>query len=227
LPTGSKIDQKLREVEAALATGLTVNQAVRQVGISKLTYYRSRKFAKEEVEEEEVSRPTGSKKSPVRAFVLAPIVAIGLIGLLDGSGQFYNGEVAKGFGFMGLSLGSYGLIYAGFKADDGADPRVFLVPVGFAARAASYVWAAGEAHESAIRSHQHSTIGDSVAGVPWHAVGAIGLSFGVPIVSFYVLQGISSLPGSFYSSSAANSVSLDLAPEGKGRGGMLSFTHRR
>jgi len=25
----------------------------------------------------------------------------------------------------------------------------------------------------------------------------------------------------------ANSVYLDLAPEGKGRGGMLSFTHRR
>ena len=145
MPTGSKIDQKLREVEAALATGLTVNQAVRQVGISQLTYYRSRKFAKEEGEEEEVSRPTGSKKSPVRAYVLAPIVAIGLIGLLDGSGQFYNGQVGKGFWFLGLGLGFYVLIFAVL----GWGPAVIFV--GVLARLTSYVWAAVDAYRSAKR----------------------------------------------------------------------------
>ena len=38
-----KIVRKLREVEAALATGSTVPQAVRQIGISEQTYYRWRK----------------------------------------------------------------------------------------------------------------------------------------------------------------------------------------
>jgi transposase-like protein len=39
-----KIVRKLREVEAALATGSTVPQAVRQIGISEQTYYRWRKL---------------------------------------------------------------------------------------------------------------------------------------------------------------------------------------
>jgi len=39
-----QIVQKLREVEAALATGSTVPQAVRQIGISEQTYYRWRKL---------------------------------------------------------------------------------------------------------------------------------------------------------------------------------------
>ena len=97
-------------------------------------------MTKEEVEEEEVSRPTGSKKSPVVALVRSlgvPIFlafmagatgAIGeaidngavnliagvlaLFGLLDGWGQFYNGEVGKGFWFLGLGLGFYALIFA-------------------------------------------------------------------------------------------------------------------
>jgi len=38
-----QIVQKLREAEAALATGSTVTQAVRQIGISEQTYYRWRK----------------------------------------------------------------------------------------------------------------------------------------------------------------------------------------
>ena len=37
-----QIVQKLREAEAALATGSTVTQAVRQIGISEQTYYRWR-----------------------------------------------------------------------------------------------------------------------------------------------------------------------------------------
>ena len=37
-----QIVQKLREVEAALATGSTVPQAVRQIGVSEQTYYRWR-----------------------------------------------------------------------------------------------------------------------------------------------------------------------------------------
>ena len=111
-------------------------------------------MTKEEVEEEEVSRPTGSKKSPVRAFVLAPIVAIGRIGLLDGAGQFYNGDVAEGLGFMGLSLYCYSLISAGSKSPrkDPNEPRshaddqikVFL---GVYLRGASYLWAAYDVHE--------------------------------------------------------------------------------
>ena len=36
------IVQKLREAETALATGSTVTQAVRQIGISEQTYYRGR-----------------------------------------------------------------------------------------------------------------------------------------------------------------------------------------
>ena len=56
--------------------------------------------------------------------------------------------------------------------------------------------------------------------------GALGLSLGVPIVS-YMLLGWAIDDISIYLEPAANSVSLDLAPEGKGRGGMLSFTHRR
>ena len=39
-----QIVQKLREVEAALATGSTAPQAVRQIGISEQTYYRWRKL---------------------------------------------------------------------------------------------------------------------------------------------------------------------------------------
>ena len=180
MPTGSKIDQKLREVEAALATGLTVNQAVRQVGISKLTYYRSRKFAKEEVEEEEVSRPTGSKKSPVVALGLSLGVPIGFalsyvpifvltyntgipffllpipFALLDGSGQFYNGQVGKGCGFAGLGLGFYVLIFAvGTRLGmSGWGPDLFGmgVPfVGVLARLTSYVWASVDAYRSAKR----------------------------------------------------------------------------
>ena len=50
-------------------------------GVGKSPVWSPKEEVEEEVEEEEVSRPTGSKKSPVRAFVLAPIVAIGLIGL--------------------------------------------------------------------------------------------------------------------------------------------------
>ena len=178
MPTGSKIDQKLREVEAALATGLTVNQAVRQVGISKLTYYRSRKFAKEEVEEEEVNRPTGSKKSPVVALGLSLGVPIGFalsyvpiftltyntgipffllpipFALLDGSGQFYNGQVGKGCWFAGLGLGFYVLIFAvfgQFAGLTGWGPAViFYVVVGLA-RLTSYVWASVDAYRSAKR----------------------------------------------------------------------------
>ena len=37
-----QIVQNLREAEAALATGSTVTQAVRQIGISEQTYYRWR-----------------------------------------------------------------------------------------------------------------------------------------------------------------------------------------
>ena len=37
-----QIVQKLREAEVALASGLTVAQAVRQIGISEQTYYRWR-----------------------------------------------------------------------------------------------------------------------------------------------------------------------------------------
>ena len=37
-----QIVQKLREAETALATGATVTQAVRQIGISEQTYYRWR-----------------------------------------------------------------------------------------------------------------------------------------------------------------------------------------
>ena len=87
------------------------------------------KMTKEEVEEEEVSRPTGSKKSPVGALGLSlvvPIVSSALPwaspGLFDGSGQFYNGEVDKGFRFLGLSLGSYGLMFAGYTLE-GAPSR--------------------------------------------------------------------------------------------------------
>ena len=95
------------------------------------------KMTKEEVEEEEVSRPTGSKESPVVALGLSlgvPIVSVNsglfsgsfhpalLILTLDGSGQFYNGEVYKGFGFLGLGLGSYGLMFAGYTLE-GAPSR--------------------------------------------------------------------------------------------------------
>ena len=38
-----QIVQKLREAEAALATGSTVTQAVRLIGISEQTYYRWRR----------------------------------------------------------------------------------------------------------------------------------------------------------------------------------------
>ena len=59
-----------------------------------------------------------------------------------------------------------------------------------------------------------------------YPVVALGLSLGVPIVS-YMLLGWAIDDITIYWEPAANSVSLDLAPEGKGRGGMLSFTHRR
>ena len=151
-------------------------------------------MTKEEVEEEEVSRPTGSKKYPVVALGLSLGVPIVSFGLLDGSGQFYNGEVDKGFRFLGLSLGSYGLMIAGvsgwgpvlFGMGDGA----VIWIVGVLARVTSYVWASVDAYGSANRINVER--GWTTALEP-----------------------------------PANSVYLDLAPEGKGRGGMLSFTHRR
>ena len=165
MPTGSKIVQKLREVEAALATGSTVPQAVRQIGISEQTYYRWRKLYRK-------------KKSPVVALGLSLGVPIGLViglvlsyvamfaltynignpfltfgvpllgsplVLLDGSGQFYNGQVGKGFWFLGLGLGFYVLIFAVL----GWGPAVIFV--GVLARLTSYVWASVDAYRSAKR----------------------------------------------------------------------------
>ena len=61
-----QIVQKLREVEAALATGSTAPQAVRQIGISEQTYYRWRKLY-------------GKKKYPVVALGLSLGVPIGFV----------------------------------------------------------------------------------------------------------------------------------------------------
>jgi TM2 domain-containing membrane protein YozV len=65
--------------------------------------------------------------------------------LLDGSGQFYNGQVGKGFWFLGLGLGFYVLIFAVL----GWGPAVIFV--GVLARLTSYVWASADAYRSAKR----------------------------------------------------------------------------
>ena len=106
------------------------------------------KMTKEEVEEEEVSRPTGSKKSPVVALGLSLGVPIVSFGLLDGSGQFYNGQGGNGFWFLGLGLGFYVLIFAVL----GWGPAVIFV-VGLA-RLTSYVWASVDAYRSAKRQRR-------------------------------------------------------------------------
>ena len=76
--------------------------------------------------------------------------------LLDGSGQFYNGQVGKGCGFLGLGLGFYVLIFAvGTRLGmSGWGPDLFGpgVPfVGVLARLTSYVWASVDAYRSAKR----------------------------------------------------------------------------
>ena len=116
------------------------------------------------------STPTGKfygkKKYPVVALGLSLGVPIGFamggtlgvlaLGLLDGSGQFYNGEVGKGFRFLGLGLGFYAfLIFAvWYSIPDSGDMPELWTPawfVGVLARLTSYVWASVDAYRSAKR----------------------------------------------------------------------------
>ena len=125
------------------------------------------------------STPTGKfyrkKKNPVVALGLSLGVPIGSVliyvpifaltyntgipflvlpipfALLDGSGQFYNGQVGKGFRFLGLGLCFYVLIFAGMsRMSSGSLAWVPSFAVVLA-RLTSYVWASVDAYRSAKR----------------------------------------------------------------------------
>ena len=98
-----------------------------------------------------------------------PGVALGLsLGsgiIVDGAGQFYNGDIGKGTGFVAWSLLSRLLILAateefipfGILIDD--DDNVPLALVGMASRIGCYITAAVDAYKSAERRNEEIEYG--------------------------------------------------------------------
>jgi TM2 domain-containing membrane protein YozV len=140
--------------------------------------------------EPESARPTGSKKSPGAAVGWS--LGVGLF-TLDGAGQFYNGEVGKGFLYLLWSFTGNLMIVLGTEDNSSyygdIDDDDGLIAIGAISRVTSFITAAVDASKSAKRINLER--GYTTAIEP-----------------------------------AANSLHLGLAPESKGRGGMLAFTHR-
>ena len=140
------------------------------------------KMTKEQIEVEMNAEPTQPRKSPGSA--LAWSLLVGGFTPINGAGQFYNGEVGKGFLFMLAGLVGTGMMIDGFETDDFGE---FVA--GATVRLTSYIWASVDAPRSAKKINLRR--GWTTALEP-----------------------------------PASSVYFDLAPSGKGRGGMLAFTHR-
>ncbi len=92
----------------------------------------------------------------------SPGLALGLsLGggiLVDGVGQFYNGEIGKGFGYVAWSLTSQILLFAGTEDNEAygfdIDDDDFLTLVGLVSRIACYTTAAVDAYRSAKRKNE-------------------------------------------------------------------------
>lgn len=92
----------------------------------------------------------------------SPGLALGLsLGggiLVDGVGQFYNGEIGKGFGFVAWSLMSQILLLAGTEDNErygfDIDDDDFLTGAGLISRIACYTTAAVDAYKSAKRKNE-------------------------------------------------------------------------
>ena len=92
----------------------------------------------------------------------SPGLALGLsLGggiLIDGIGQWYNGDIGKGFGFAAWSLVGQFLILAGTEDDEAfgydIDDDNFLTLLGVMSRIASYTIAAVDAYKSAKRKNE-------------------------------------------------------------------------
>ncbi len=100
--------------------------------------------APEPVEYTPPAKPTGPRLSRTEATLTS--LAGGLFLVVDGSGQFINGEKLKAVGFAALSVVALSVMIEGGDADDDG-----LVAVGAGLRLASYVLAAAEANWSAGR----------------------------------------------------------------------------
>ena len=92
----------------------------------------------------------------------SPELALGLsLGggiLIDGIGQWYNGDIGKGFGFAAWSLVGQFLIIAGTEDDEAfgydIDDDNSLILLGLMSRIASYTIAAVDAYKSAKRKNE-------------------------------------------------------------------------
>ena len=78
--------------------------------------------------------------------------------LIDGVGQFYNGEIGKGLGYVAWSLTSQFLLLAGTEDNEAygfdIDDDDFLTLVGLISRIACYTTAAVDAYRSAKRKNE-------------------------------------------------------------------------
>lgn len=109
------------------------------------------KMTKEQVEAEAASAPTGPRKSPGAA--LGWSLGIGVVGL-EGAGQFYNGEIGKGFGYMIWGLVGSALFYGGIEDNIGdwdPDEDDGVAVIGLLSKMASITVAALDSYRSANR----------------------------------------------------------------------------
>lgn len=87
-------------------------------------------------------------QSPWLAFLISYII--------PGGGQFYNGEIGKGIGFMGAFIVGMGLIYVG--AWNQEEDNGVLLDSGFILTAGSYIWQLLDAPISANRINRENHI---------------------------------------------------------------------
>jgi TM2 domain-containing membrane protein YozV len=102
----------------------------------------------------------GPKKSPGGALALALLP--GLVGV-QGVGQWYNGDIGKGFAFFGLGLLGLGLIASGSETEISYDVATdsFVetakspgsVGAGALIWLGSYIWSSVDAYRSAHRKN--------------------------------------------------------------------------
>ena len=98
---------------------------------------------------------------------------------IDGVGQWYNGDVGKGFMFLAWSFGSSLLIYAGIEDNVGGwdrDDDDGLAGLGLLSRIGSYVTASVDAYRSAKRKNEEEGYGKLPgSGTQEHPILDIGL----------------------------------------------------
>lgn len=112
-----------------------------------------------------------SRKSPGVALALS--LGGGLI--VDGVGQFYNGDLGKGFSYVAWSLISQALIVAGTEDNQSygydRDDDDFLTTVGAVSRIGCYISAAIDAYKSAMRKNIEVDHGIGIPSYPRFNLG--------------------------------------------------------